>query len=254
MARAPKVVPLARPGTPVAWGWIRPEPEDDSERRELALLRLRSRDEEARRIARDLHDEAGQLLVGVHLALDEMAQDLRPEARPRLRQLRDMLDRAQDELRRICHEMRPLVLDDLGLEAALHALAQGVAARSGLAVRVTGSTGGRLHPDVESALYRIVQEAVGNAAKHARATKVHVHLSPGSRSIRLSVRDDGCGFDPEEVGARANRGLGLLGIQERLEALRGSLRIQSQPGFGTEILVSVPLGPREETPPSRPGS
>jgi signal transduction histidine kinase len=250
MARAPKVVPLARPrSAPLVWGWPRHEVEDDAERRELALLRLRSRDEEARRIARDLHDEAGQLLVGVHLALDEMAQDLRPEARPRLRQLRDLLDRAQDELRRICHEMRPLVLDDLGLEAALQALAQGVAARSGLAVKVTGSTCGRLHPDVESALYRIVQETVGNAVKHARASKVCVHLSPAARSIRMSVRDDGCGFDLEEVEARRGRGLGLLGIQERLDALRGAWRIQSQPGFGTEIVVSVPLGPREETPP-----
>jgi signal transduction histidine kinase len=150
--------------------------------------------------------------------------------------------------------MRPLVLDDLGLEAALQSLAQGVAARSGLAGRVTGGTHGRLPAVVESALYRIVQEALNNAVKHAGATRVRIHLSPGRGTIRCGVRDDGRGFDPDEAEARPGRGLGLLGIRERLEAVRGTLRVQSQAGFGTEILVSVPLPPHETEEPFPPRS
>jgi len=110
-------------------------------------------------------------------------------------------------------------------------------------VRVTvgGSAGKRLAPLVETVLYRVVQEALTNIVRHAAARVAQVYLSRGPSSIRCSIRDDGRGFDPDAVKAAGKSGLGLLGMHERVEALNGTLRIQSEPGFGTEIVVSIPL-------------
>src|SRR5207244_352394 len=118
-----------------------------------ALRRLNERlEEEAKRIAHTLHDEAAQLLASVHVALDGMARDLPPSARSRLEEMRDLLDRIEGELRRLSHELRPTMLDDLGLVPALQLLAQGVAKRTGLSVAVSGSPHGRLPPAVERAV------------------------------------------------------------------------------------------------------
>ena len=127
---------------------------------------------------------------------------------------------------------------DIGLEAAVRSLAGDVSTRTGLPVRVSGATHGRLPPAVETALYQLVREGLHNAVRHAGASQLHVHLSPGRGTIRCAVRDDGCGFDTDHA-----RGLGLAGIRARIDAVGGFLRVQSQAGFGTEILASVPVGP-----------
>jgi len=203
---------------------------------------MRAREEEARRIARELHDEAGQLLASVHLALEEVGRDLPPPHRERLPGIRDLLDRIEEELRRLSHELRPTILDDLGLVPALEWLIQGVSTRTGLPIALEGSTEGRLPPLIETALYRIVQEALTNVTKHARATRVMVRLRREASRIRCVIQDDGIGFDaPTVLARRGERGLGLIGIQERLFPLGGSLEITSSPGRGTALSITIPL-------------
>jgi two-component system, NarL family, sensor histidine kinase UhpB len=218
---------------------------DISERRRAqeALRRLNERlEEEARRIAHALHDEAGQLLASVHLALDEVARELPSPAAERLHAVRPLLDVIEEQLRDLSHELRPTVLDDLGLIPALEFLASGVSKRAGIAVTVEGSTGGRLRPGVETALYRIAQEALTNVTKHARATCASIGLVQQAGLVRCSVRDDGIGFDlPSLLARRGAQGLGLIGIRERVGALGGSLEISSAPGQGTELVITIPL-------------
>jgi two-component system, NarL family, sensor histidine kinase UhpB len=219
---------------------------DVTERRqaEQALRGLNERlEEEARRIAHALHDEAGQLLSSVHLALDEYAHGLPPDGRRHLHPIKELLSQIEEELRRLSHELRPTILDDLGLLPALEILADRVAKRSGLAVTVRGDTGGRLAPPLETALYRSVQEALTNAGRHARATRVDVEIRREGDVIRGSVRDDGAGFDSTTVfSRRGNRGLGLTGIRERATALGGTLVIRTAPGEGTHLLITLPTG------------
>lgn len=218
---------------------------DVTERRqaEQALRSLNERlEEEAKRIAHALHDEAGQLLSSVHLALDELAQELPPDAHRHLHPVKELLSQIEEELRRLSHELRPTILDDLGLLPALEVLADRVAKRIGLAVTVRGDTGGRLPPPVETALYRSVQEALTNVGRHARATRVDVEISRDGDVVRCSVRDDGAGFDISTVLARrGKRGLGLTGIWERATALGGTLVIRAAPGEGTHLLLTVPV-------------
>lgn len=209
-----------------------------------ALHRLnQALEQETRRIAHALHDEAGQLLTSVHLALKDAGRDLPPAARKRLQEVRSLLDRIEDHLRRLSHELRPVILDDLGLIPALKFLAEGVSMRTGTLISVDASTDGRLPSLVEATLYRSVQEALTNVAKHARATRVAVHLQQEGREILCSIRDDGIGFDAPTVLARpGGGGLGLVGIRERIEALGGTHRIVSAPGRGTELAITIPLG------------
>ncbi len=198
-------------------------------------------EEEAKRIAHALHDEAGQLLASVYLALEEISRDL-PAARGRLQEVRKLLDGIEDELRRLSHELRPTILDDLGLAPALEFLAEGVSARSGLAVTVEAPKDRRLPPAIETALYRTVKEALTNVTRHAQASRVRVEVGRRTRAIFCSVRDDGKGFDIAEVLSRkGGRGFGLAGIGERLRALGGTLDINSAPGKGTELVITIPV-------------
>lgn len=227
----------------------------ERKRAQEALRRLNATlEDEARRIAHALHDEAGQLLVSVHLELEDVARELAPPAGERLKEVRRLLDLTEQQLRRLSHELRPTILDDLGLVPALEFLAGGVSARAGLSITVEGSTEGRLSPLVETALYRSVQEALTNVTKHARATRAAVRLQREARTIRCSVRDDGVGFDVTGASTRrGERGLGLIGIRERIYALGGSLEIVSAPGRGTELLIAIPLETRDvaAAPPGR---
>ena len=196
-------------------------------------------EEEARRIARSLHDDAGQLLVSVYLALDEVTQG-DPEFRRRLEGVRLLLDEVEKHMRRLSHELRPLILDGLGLVPALEFLAQGVARRAGLVVEVRGPDDVRLPPPVELALYRVVQEALNNAVRHAHAQHVGVVVTCEAARVQCEVHDDGVGFDPG-AAADARRGMGLVNMRERISALAGRLDIDSEPGTGTRVVIEVPL-------------
>jgi signal transduction histidine kinase len=209
----------------------------------VALRSMNQRlEDEARRIAHALHDDAGQMIASVHLGLEAATTGLPARARARFDRVRGLLDEVERHLRRLSHELRPTILDDLGLLPAIEFLARGVAERSGIPIRVTGAGRRRLRPAVETALYRVVQEALRNAVRHASATGVVVRLDQGTDGVLLMVRDDGRGFD---VGAvlrrRGARGLGLIAMRERLNEVGGVLAIKSAPGRGTEIRISIPL-------------
>jgi PAS domain S-box-containing protein len=245
--------------------------EDRDRLRALSLGILKAREEEARRIARELHDEAGQLLASVHLALGRLSRDLGGADRARLDEVVALLERTESHLRTLAHDLRPTVLDDLGLAPALDLLARRVSARSGVRVTLETTLEDRLPPLVETALYRIVQEALTNVTRHAGATSATVQLHvgrpvgnrsilpralgpstpvPSARSVRCTVRDDGAGFCPAWA-ARDGGGLGLIGIRERVEALHGRLSLDSAPGRGTELSVELPLEDEGDASPAR---
>jgi signal transduction histidine kinase len=199
-------------------------------------------EEQTRRISHELHDEAGQLLASVHIALDGLGRELPPAAAGHLQSVKGLLDNIEEQLRRLSHELRPTILDDLGLGPALEFLAEGVSERNGLSITVEGMPEERLPGRVETVLYRIVQEALTNVSKHARASGVKVGVRSEGDVIVCSIRDDGVGFDvcaAKKQGGDA-QGLGLIGIRERLARLGGTLRIDSCPGSGTELLVTIP--------------
>lgn len=235
--------PIVHDGRPVGLQGIA---RDITDRREAqrALHALNQRlEEEARRIAHALHDEAGQLLASVYLALAGLAAELPPPARVRLAQVRALLEQVEAQLRRLSHELRPTVLDDLGLIPAIEFLGEGISKRTGVSVVVTGSTGGRLPTQVETALYRTVQEGLTNVTKHAQASQATIHVQRHPEGIVCSIRDDGRGFEPSHRPALNSQGLGLIGIRERVATLGGTLSIVSSPGMGTTLEIAIPLKP-----------
>jgi signal transduction histidine kinase len=211
--------------------------------RALAEATLRAREEEARRIAHELHDEAGQLLASIHIALDQLIQRL-PSQASVLQGIHEQLDRVENQLRRLSRELRPTILDDLGLGPAVEWLAQGVAERAGLDIWVEASIG-RLDPAVETALYRIVQESLNNVVRHASAARVKIGLRQTPDEVVATITDDGQGLDVEAtLRERGNRGLGLIGMRERAETLGGRLELSAAPGQGTEVRATIPRGAR----------
>jgi len=193
---------------------------------------------EAKRIAHALHDEAGQLLASLHIALADLAADLPRGRRTRLEKVKRLLARIESELRSVSHELRPTVLDRLGLKPALQFLAENVARRAGIAIAVRGEDPGRLPPVVEITLYRVAQEALNNVVRHARASNASIELQVAAKCVTCTVRDDGVGFAAELPAA--GEGLGLLIIGERLTALGGALRFTSRPGRGTALRAEIP--------------
>lgn len=190
-----------------------------------------------KRVVHSLHDEAGQLLASVHIAVSEIAGGLPPEARGRFDVVENLLKQVEAELRKVSRELRPTELDNLGLVPALEFLAENVTRRTGLRVYVDGEAGVRLPAAVETALYRIVQEAVNNAVKHAHAHSVRIELKRTPSKVACSVRDDGSGFDTR----LETDGLGLIGIRERLNALGGSMHLVSESRRGTTLTTDIPL-------------
>jgi two-component system, NarL family, sensor histidine kinase UhpB len=202
-----------------------------------ALRRMNElREEEIRRIAHELHDSAGQMLATAMLAVDRAATAPPPEREAALAEARELLRATDRALRRLAHETRPTALEDLGIGAALRLLCDGLAQRSGIAIELRTDTGARPGAAVETALYRITQEAIRNAMKHANPSAIVVTLRVDGSTFDLSVRDDGAGFDP----AVSPAGLGLVGIRERVASLDGTLHIESHRGTGTELTVSIP--------------
>jgi signal transduction histidine kinase len=198
-------------------------------------------EEEIKRIAYGVHDEAGQVLVAVHLALASLAAEL-PDKQQQIRDLEGLLNQVEEQLRRYSHELRPTVLDDLGWIPAIRFLAESVSKRTRLLIEVKAAFAGRLPGAMETALYRIVQEALTNASKHAKATRVWIQVRREDGTLCCSIRDDGEGFDVRVAQAEGKRrGLGLIGIQERLNAVGGTLSIHSAPGRGTKLLIRLPL-------------
>jgi len=191
-----------------------------------------------KRIAHALHDEASQLLASVNIAVAEVASELPLEQRGRFDTIQSLLKQTETQIGKQTQELRPTELDNLGLVPALEFLAAQVTRCTGLRVYVAGDSSVRLPGAVETALYRIVQEAVTNAVKHAHAKSVRIELKHSPSKVACSVRDDGSGFDTR----RRTHGLGLIGIRERLNALGGSMHMDSKSRRGTTLLTDIPLG------------
>jgi PAS domain S-box-containing protein len=221
----------------------------ERKRAQTALRRLNETlEEEAKRIAHALHDEAAQLLASVYIALDGIVLEVAPKARYQVKAAKDCLDQIEAHLRQLSHELRPTILDDLGLVPALEFLSEGVSKRTKLQVTVEGQTIGRLRASVETALYRIVQEALINATRHAQASRARIQVEQNGRLIRCLVSDDGIGFDVQAaLNKKGDKGLGLIGIRERLNAIGGVYRIISAPGRGTTLQVEIPLEAHDAT-------
>jgi two-component system sensor histidine kinase UhpB len=217
-------------------------------RAELAALSSRAlaaQEEERRRIARELHDETAQeltaLLVRIRLAADGSRE---PATRERLAELRAATARALDGVRRLARELRPTILDDLGLVEAVRAHAQDLSAR-GLVRIAVGAAGceERLAPERELVLYRVIQEALSNAVKHAEARSIEVTLERADGAVTATISDNGRGFDPATVvvPSPTGQGLGLLGMRERLTLVGGRLELDARPGSGTTVRAMVPM-------------
>jgi signal transduction histidine kinase len=210
----------------------------------LVLHRLNDvLENQAKRIAYSLHAEASQLVASVHLALADVATRLPPERVREVQSVRGLLDQVEDRIRRISHELRPTILDDMGLLPAIEFLADGISQRWGIPVTVRGTVAGSLPLPVETALYRAAQEGLTNVARHAQATYAEISLCQSPQLITCSVRDDGKGCDPAVIVAPTNgrRGLGLVEIRERTAALGGSLRLVPRLEQGMDFIVEIPL-------------
>jgi PAS domain S-box-containing protein len=210
--------------------------------RELSRELVEAQERERRRIALALHDDLGQILAAVHLNLSRTARE--PEEAERiLCDTRQLVCEAATAVRNLTFELRPPLLDDQGLVAALRWWLQEQAARAGFDPRLRAPESlAPLPHDVETTCFRIAQEAIANAAKHAHARTVEVTMERGDRGVEVAVWDDGVGFAIAETEAKWRRGptLGILGMRERAQLCGGELSIESQPGAGTTVRLRVP--------------
>jgi two-component system sensor histidine kinase UhpB len=213
--------------------------------RSLARAVWRVEEAERRRLARELHDGIGQTLTALKNQLELLARRAAAAEASWSAELRESVAvaaRALAETRELSRLLRPPVLDDLGLQAALRWLTRSVEARTGIRVALA-ETELRLDADTETLVFRVIQEALNNVEKHARARTASVELSASGGVLTLTVRDDGCGFavDAPSSGDGAEAGIGLRGIRDRAELLGGRRRVDSAPCRGTVIVVELPL-------------
>jgi len=204
-------------------------------RRESVRALLHGQELERSRLARELHDETGQALASILLGLKTLEEQVGEDP---LAVIRELVASALGDVRRLTVELRPPALDDFGLAAALDRLTGVVRERSGLALDVNVAVGAQLDSDTETAIYRIVQEALTNVVKHASARSVSIVVTSSDSHVRAVVEDDGSGFDPAAVREGA---LGLVGMRERAQLLGGRLELESSPGAGTALVAELPL-------------
>ncbi|HJE25717.1 MAG TPA: PAS domain-containing protein [Methylorubrum populi] len=211
--------------------------------RKLAEFEQRAREQERARIARELHDELGQTLTAIKMDLVWMKDRLDEPAlvSARIERLIALADRSVVDLRRIATELRPLILDELGLRAAIEWLTQSMAERCGLPITLVFDEGATYDPDVSTAAFRIVQEALTNVLRHGAATGVAVRARNAGDALLIEVSDNGRGIDR----SASTRGrLGLAGMRERARLLGGSVAIDGEAGAGTTVRVRLPLAGR----------
>ncbi len=209
--------------------------------RTLSRRLVEAQESERRSIARELHDEAGQALASLRFGLRLLERDIDEggSITERVAELKQRTDTIIDGLHTLAAGLRPAVLDHVGIEAALREYCRTAAARFGLKVRFKdlSAASERLPTEVETALYRIVQEAITNVVRHARATRVDVLVERSGGHVRVMVEDDGIGFATDQVLGEDH--IGLLGLRERAESLGGVLTVESAPGAGTTLVVEV---------------
>jgi PAS domain S-box-containing protein len=222
------------------------------EMRGLSSRMMAIREEEALRIARDLHDEVGQSLTSILLGVEALRSTGEPaDMRRQTEEFRLLTARSLDEIRRVIRSLRPPALDEVGLLAALRRHLSEYAAATGLRIDVCGPglDGVRLPAEASITLFRIAQEAVTNIAKHAGAQCASVTLTQREGRLVLLVEDDGCGFDVAKTRRSARRvdHLGLVGMEERAALVGGTVQVESAAGKGTTVVAEIPLEPRRPT-------
>lgn len=212
---------------------------DRARARQLAMQVISAGDQERARIARELHDSTAQSLSALEMMLSAAIQEPnRPANAERLATMHDIARQALGEVRTLSHTVHPRVLDDLGLVAAIEHLARRTRHQSPVKIWVASDDHGAVPPVAGSVLYRVAQEAIGNAVKHASARELHVSVRTNEHDVVLEVRDDGCGFN---VGAAESsmRGMGLFSMRERLGLVGGTLVILSAPNAGTTVRATI---------------
>jgi signal transduction histidine kinase len=216
--------------------------------RHLSRQILSAQEEERRRISRDLHDEVAQVLTGINLHLATLKREATANTKDLKRKItrtQRLVERSVNIVHQFAGQLRPTTLDDLGLIPALHSYLKDFAKRTGLAIRFASFTRGRteqLNSAKRTVLYRVAQEALVNVAKHAHASLVKVRIQKLRRVISLEVKDNGKSFDVQRVlSAGKRKGLGLLGMRERVEMVGGRFAVESASGKGTTIRAEIPF-------------
>ncbi len=221
----------------------------DARRADLVRKLLSAQEDERRRIARELHDETCQTVAALAVGLDTVRRAATPEeASTKLEDARALASRTLEGLHRVIFDLRPSVLDDLGLASAVRWWAARHLTPAGIAVRLEiENLEERLPPALEIPVFRAVQEALTNALRHSGAKTVLVQMSKEPGLLRVDVEDDGRGFTPADVAtpSETGQGLGLLGMRERIEILGGTLTLDSSPGAGTHVSFAVPIREQE---------
>jgi signal transduction histidine kinase len=213
----------------------------EEDRSQLLRKIITAQEDERKRIARELHDETTQSLAVLAMGVDGAMEAARTGKVPRLDEVKALAVRTLEDVHRLILDLRPSVLDDLGLLSAIRWYGDRVLTTRGVAVRCEFGEIPRLPPEMETALFRMCQETLSNVARHAQATAVLVQVGTERGDVVIDIEDDGKGFDPEDVARReGRRPWGLLGIRERAEILGGSARVDSSPGSGTHVSIRIP--------------
>ncbi|QSS99623.1 sensor histidine kinase [Pontibacillus sp. ALD_SL1] len=217
--------------------------EDAKEKQAFGLQIIEAQEEERRRLSREIHDGPAQMLANVMLRSDLIDRTFRQrgvnEALKEIKEVRGMVRSALYEVRRIIYDLRPMALDDLGLVPTLKKYLGTIEEYNNMEIPFTAyGEDKRLDPKYEVALFRLVQEAVQNAVKHAEASKIEVKFELKRSLVNIIVKDDGQGFDTSQ---KKEKSFGLVGMRERVEMLDGEISIDSQLGSGTVIMIQVPL-------------
>jgi signal transduction histidine kinase len=211
------------------------------------------REEERTRIAREVHDELGQALTGLKLDMSWLATRVAKSARPvqaKIKTMVDHIDETIQTVRRIATELRPGILDSLGLVAALEWQANEFQSRTNIPCHVVASVDdSQFHQQLATVFFRIYQEALTNIIRHAKATHVEVRLVEDAARLVLTVKDNGRGISEEEIAN--TRSIGLVGMRERAMLIGGEITLQGAPGQGTTMTLRVPLERSREAPPPR---
>ena len=203
---------------------------------ELSARLVRAQEDERRALSRELHDEVAQAFSAVLMEAENLLDlDPAPKVRAHLDSIRGVAENGMNEIRNMALLLRPSMLDDFGLLPALEWQAREIGKRTGLRIQVASELSGELPEEHKTCVYRVVQEALNNCARHAQASAVEVSVCSEAGQILVTVQDDGSGFDPQRV-----RGLGLLGMEERARHLGGTFHIDSKPGRGTLLSVTLP--------------
>ncbi|MGC4377987.1 sensor histidine kinase [Fictibacillus sp. Mic-4] len=222
--------------------------QDAQQKQEFGLQIIEAQEEERKRVSREIHDGPAQLMANV-LIRSELIERIYHEKGKEagfeeIKGLREMVRAALKEVRRIIYDLRPMALDDLGLVPTLRKYLRNTAENTGLDIELQSLGKERRMPNkMEIALFRLAQEAVQNACKHAEASKIQVKIEFGPKAISLYVRDDGKGFDTSQ--SRKTNSFGLIGMRERVDLLGGTLKINSRVNFGTGVFIQIPVSDRE---------